>query len=875
MMRHAVVTPGQLRPDEEASLEALHFDVDQTTQVEAESESVEVVTSAILLWLWDQSRAKIVALQDRRNGQHGETTSSSLDENNPCVCLVTSNPRFGPLITKLRRRGVFVLLVSELSGSGERGPVPLALRKDASLLYDWNEVCALLERVDKSLGAQRSSSAALSSSSSALYTSSSPSTSLSLSSSSPLLASSSGSPAAPPPAFSRMKALVRGGQEAVASNEAAAPGSSSGTGATFNKRHQDAPLSSSSPEQEGSSLMAQARDGETLVVVGPTKSSESVAGKGAVAHQGGSHHHGIVAGAWRGGVSSTVDSTGSADSGSDLELDLLPTLLMDHHAQLSGGSSSSSGGYQHIDGHALLAIAASQNASQSVPQSVSQNASQNAAVASCGGGQGLEFGFGNGATLGTSAAAATFAGGLVGVSAAADGSNSSRNDSNDSSSSSSSSVGLLRRSETARIAMQQLSSRLSLLEEQWSLRNVPRVEKFLLVRTFQHLPTCFKMRFMYLIFSQPQLLSTASSDRQGFVRAGYDLGPFLRQLMTAPSINKSSTGDKLTSTTTRRRTRTRRTSPLDNDTSTTPSTTSPNTAAVASIVSPTQPLAITDEKEDYDSLFSSTAISSTAPPSSDEVVVNAMKVKVVSADMFGFVLDLVRHLYGRYVELMDLSSQDSSAKTITTDPTRGQTLKDVSSLRDSHVLPQKQKQQQHPNSLQLPRGAAAGASLGHQKEEVTGSSGRVVQKEIVPDAVEPPFALEESAEFVEGVMPLHGENSGRSSPASSSSSSSSAVPSSSSSSSSSLVRRGADKLDAAHALLSALEACVEHGEVDRASSLNEELHVVAVELVHSLLEHTPAFAQVFIRFMLSWIVHFLSVLALDCLLCGLFVTFYY
>jgi hypothetical protein len=148
-MMHSVVVSGQLREREENSLEALRF---YTDQVNDASEAFEVMSNAILIWLWDQARAS--ATNQFKSSPRLDENSEALAPQNeevdreldPCVVLVTSNPRFGPLIAKLRRRGVFVLLVTELSGYGQRQPVPFSLRKDASVLYDWNEVCLLLER---------------------------------------------------------------------------------------------------------------------------------------------------------------------------------------------------------------------------------------------------------------------------------------------------------------------------------------------------------------------------------------------------------------------------------------------------------------------------------------------------------------------------------------------------------------------------------------------------------------------------------------------------------------------------------------------------------------------------------------------------------
>ena len=124
-VRHCVIPRGQLSQDEDASLESLAFDTDPVANAD---EAYEVLSNAILLWLWDNA--------------------ASQDASSPpcCVTLVTSNEKFGPLLTKLRRRNVFVLLISELSGSGDRHPVGLSLRKDATVLYDFNEICLLLER---------------------------------------------------------------------------------------------------------------------------------------------------------------------------------------------------------------------------------------------------------------------------------------------------------------------------------------------------------------------------------------------------------------------------------------------------------------------------------------------------------------------------------------------------------------------------------------------------------------------------------------------------------------------------------------------------------------------------------------------------------
>jgi len=139
-MRHSVVMGGQLEEDEENSLEALRFDTDQ---VHDESEAFEVMSNAILIWLWDEALQKQKLLQNNQMDNNHKMMEQELA---PCVTLITSNAKFGPLIAKLRRRGVFVLLVSELSGCGTREPVPYSLRKDASVLYDWNEVCLILER---------------------------------------------------------------------------------------------------------------------------------------------------------------------------------------------------------------------------------------------------------------------------------------------------------------------------------------------------------------------------------------------------------------------------------------------------------------------------------------------------------------------------------------------------------------------------------------------------------------------------------------------------------------------------------------------------------------------------------------------------------
>lgn len=135
-VRIATVETGLLSQNEHTSLEELAFETDQVASAD---ESYERMSNAILLWLWDKAAAHDVYL--RNPSQQGVSPDLF-----PCVTLITSNPKFGPLLTKLRRRNVFVLLVSELSGSGERHPVPLSLRKDANVLYDFNEICLLLER---------------------------------------------------------------------------------------------------------------------------------------------------------------------------------------------------------------------------------------------------------------------------------------------------------------------------------------------------------------------------------------------------------------------------------------------------------------------------------------------------------------------------------------------------------------------------------------------------------------------------------------------------------------------------------------------------------------------------------------------------------
>ena len=118
--KHCIIRRNLLTSAEEAALE--HYDF-VTELVDEVDEVFELTTQAMLLWLLDT-----------RNS-------------NTAIAIITRNPKFGPLFTKLRRRNVFIVLISELSGCGIRPPIPVSLRKDASILYDFVEVCLLLERI--------------------------------------------------------------------------------------------------------------------------------------------------------------------------------------------------------------------------------------------------------------------------------------------------------------------------------------------------------------------------------------------------------------------------------------------------------------------------------------------------------------------------------------------------------------------------------------------------------------------------------------------------------------------------------------------------------------------------------------------------------
>ena len=98
-VRIATVETGLLSQNEHTSLEELAFETDQVASAD---ESYERMSNAILLWLWDKAAAHDVYL--RNPSQQGVSPDLF-----PCVTLITSNPKFGPLLTKLRRRNVFGL----------------------------------------------------------------------------------------------------------------------------------------------------------------------------------------------------------------------------------------------------------------------------------------------------------------------------------------------------------------------------------------------------------------------------------------------------------------------------------------------------------------------------------------------------------------------------------------------------------------------------------------------------------------------------------------------------------------------------------------------------------------------------------------------